>query len=125
VGAHCYKLLCYYRLSHQICTKVISDVPNPRNGRPNPCESIEVISKSDQCLETGFGRAPQSPPNRMETSKGSLHLQVQTTIRSLLDIQVLDIQCIVFDELAPRFDILTHQRGEDMLGLGNIFKLDL
>src|ERR1700746_3510715 len=40
-----------------------------------------------------------------------------------LDVQVLHIQRLPFDELAPRFDVFAHQRGEDGLALGNIFEL--
>ena len=42
-----------------------------------------------------------------------------------LNIQVLDVQRVVFDELAPRFHILTHQRGENGLTLGEVFQLHL
>src|SRR6202012_2997602 len=42
-----------------------------------------------------------------------------------LDIQVFHIQRIVFDELAPRFDILAHKRGKDGFRLGNILELNL
>src|ERR1700741_3798947 len=45
------------------------------------------------------------------------------TIAFVLDIQVLYVERIVFDELAPCLDVFAHQRGEDSLGFGNIFKL--
>src|SRR5215472_745787 len=34
-----------------------------------------------------------------------------------LDVQVLHIQSVLFDELAPCFNVLAHQRGEDRLAL--------
>jgi len=40
-----------------------------------------------------------------------------------LDVQVLHIQRVFHDELTPRLDILAHERGEDILGLGYIFEL--
>jgi hypothetical protein len=47
---------------------------------------------------------------------------IQTT---RLDIEVLHVECVVFDELAACFDILAHQGREDRLGLRDIFELDL
>src|SRR5258708_24427363 len=44
-------------------------------------------------------------------------------LRTQLNIQVLHIQRILFDKLPPRLDVLTHQRGEDGLALGNVFRL--
>ena len=38
------------------------------------------------------------------------------------DIQILHIQRVLFDELPPRLYVLAHQRGEDGLALGNVFK---
>jgi hypothetical protein len=42
---------------------------------------------------------------------------------SRLDVQVLHIQRVVFNELAPGFDVLSHQRGEDGLAFGDILQL--
>ena len=42
-----------------------------------------------------------------------------------LNVEVLHIQGIVFDELAPRLDVLAHQGSEDGLGFGDVFELDL
>src|ERR1700722_4770725 len=41
-----------------------------------------------------------------------------------LDVQVLHIQCIVFDEFTPCLDIFAHQGGEDRLRLCNVLKFD-
>ena len=35
------------------------------------------------------------------------------TCRTSLDVQVLYVQSILFDELTPRFHILAHERAED------------
>ncbi len=40
-----------------------------------------------------------------------------------LDVEVLHVQRILFDELAPGFHILTHQRGEDRFRLRQVFEL--
>ena len=40
-----------------------------------------------------------------------------------LNIQVLYIQRVFFDELPAGFDVFAHQRGEDGLALGYVLKL--
>ena len=40
-----------------------------------------------------------------------------------LDIQVLHVQRVVFDELAAGFNVFAHQRGEDGFALGDVFEL--
>src|ERR1700722_19708793 len=42
-----------------------------------------------------------------------------------LDIQVLYVERVVFDELSARFHVFDHQRGEDGLALGDVFQPDL
>lgn len=42
----------------------------------------------------------------------------------VLDVQVLHIQRIVFDELPPLFYVFTHQRGEDFVGFDDVFEPD-
>ena len=42
-----------------------------------------------------------------------------------LDVQILYIQRVLFDELPAAFDIFTHQRGEDLFGRGDILELHL
>jgi hypothetical protein len=39
-----------------------------------------------------------------------------------LDIQVLHIERVFFDELPAGFDVFAHQRGEDGLALGDVFE---
>ena len=41
-----------------------------------------------------------------------------------LNIQVLHIQRILFDEFAAGFDVFSHQCRKNGLGFGNIFELD-
>ena len=38
--------------------------------------------------------------------------------RACLDVQVLHVERVVLDELAPRLDLVAHQRGEHQVGLG-------
>lgn len=48
-----------------------------------------------------------------------------TSGSNALDIQVLHIQRVLFDKLPAALDILTHQRGEDLFGRGDILKPNL
>ena len=41
-----------------------------------------------------------------------------------LDVEILHVEGVVFDKFAARFDVLAHERGEDGLGFGDVFKLD-
>src|SRR5262249_15296979 len=52
------------------------------------------------------------------------HSRLFRSISSLnLDIQVLHIERIVFNELAPRLNVFTHERGEDRFCFGDVFEL--
>ena len=42
-------------------------------------------------------------------------------LEARLDIQVLYVQRVLFDELAPGFHVLAHQSAEDGLGFGDVF----
>ena len=42
-----------------------------------------------------------------------------------LHIQVLHVQGILLDELAPHLDVIAHQRGENLLGLGSVIQAHL
>ena len=50
-------------------------------------------------------------------------IQGRSVAKELLDVQVLHIQRVLFDELAARFHVLAHQGGEDGFALGDVFKL--
>ncbi len=56
-----------------------------------------------------------------------VQLQLCVSLHSAgeLDIQVLHIQRILFDEPAPALDILAHQRREDLLATRDILELHL
>jgi hypothetical protein len=41
-----------------------------------------------------------------------------------LDVEVTNVECVLFDELAAGFDVFAHQCGEDALALGNVFEFD-
>src|ERR1017187_1131840 len=42
-----------------------------------------------------------------------------------LDIQILHVERVVFDEFSTRFHVFAHQRGEDSFALGYVFQSDL
>ena len=42
-----------------------------------------------------------------------------------LDIEIDDVEGVVFDELAAILDVFTHQCGEDFFGFNDVFKLYL
>src|SRR5262249_211014 len=60
----------------------------------------------------------EKPPSRERGDMGLLFLAARLApIReNKLDVQILHIQRILFDELAPRLNVFAHQRGEDVLG---------
>ena len=41
-----------------------------------------------------------------------------------LDVQILYVEGVFFDEFAARFDVFAHERGEDGFGFGDVFELD-
>src|SRR5271165_5612122 len=43
--------------------------------------------------------------------------------KSCLDIQVLHVESIVFDELAARLDVFAHERGEDVFSFSKVLEL--
>src|SRR6478736_1424409 len=45
--------------------------------------------------------------------------------RSALDVKILDVERIVFDELPARLDLIAHQRGEHQVRFRVIFGLHL
>jgi len=42
-------------------------------------------------------------------------------IKFALDVEVLDVEGVVFNEFAAGFNVFAHERGEDGFGFGNIF----
>ena len=49
----------------------------------------------------------------------------QPTKETGLDVEVLYVEGVVFDELAALLDVFAHQGGEDLLCFDEIFELDL
>ena len=49
---------------------------------------------------------------------------VKETPQDMLDVEVLDVEGVVFNKFAAGFDVFAHQRGEDGFGFGDVFKLD-
>jgi hypothetical protein len=58
-------------------------------------------------------RARVPAPHKLEGLVGNIR-------PTRLDIQVLYIQRVLFDELAAGFDVFAHQRGEDGFAGGNV-----
>jgi hypothetical protein len=46
------------------------------------------------------------------------------TCRAALDVEVLDVEGVVFNELAAIFNVFTHQCGEDFIGFDSVLELD-
>ena len=44
---------------------------------------------------------------------------------ALLDVEVLNIEGVVFDEFASGFDLVAHEDGEDAVGFDGVFDADL
>jgi hypothetical protein len=42
-----------------------------------------------------------------------------------LNVQILHIECVVFDELAARLNAIAHQYREESVGLDRVFDLHL
>ena len=68
--------------------------------------------------ETMAASAQESFPCRI------IEMKVKTEYRFTepLNIQVLHIERVFFDELAASFDVFAHQRSEDGFTLGNVFE---
>lgn len=49
----------------------------------------------------------------------------EMTLPRKLNVEVLYVERVVFNKFAARFDVFSHQRGEDLLGLSQVFQLDL
>lgn len=96
-------------------------------GRDNECcgRSCEAATahESSPC-EFKHPNSPSYPSRLNAGVLGEIAWLIQVR-HDVLDVEVLHVQRIVFDELAPRFHIFSHQRGENGLGLGNVFELDL
>src|SRR5262245_27237105 len=51
----------------------------------------------------------------------ALRLGVFALGKRISNVKVANIERIVFDEFPPRFDLITHQRREHLIGFGMIF----
>src|SRR5215472_1008288 len=54
-----------------------------------------------------------------------LHPGADGAARFTSDVQVLHAERVLLDEAAPRFDLVTHQRGEDLVCLVGVLDADL
>src|SRR6476620_7691986 len=63
---------------------------------------------------------------RLRTEPRATRLQsVVCRPRSVLDVKILDVQRIAFDELPARLDLIAHQRGEHQVRFRVVFGLHL
>ena len=53
----------------------------------------------------------------------SVYTTLQRPVGS--DVEVLDLECVFFDELAARFDIVPHEGREQVVGSDGILEADL
>ncbi len=98
-----------------------ADLPGSRPGLYYSAASRGVAETQE--LNTMKGR-PEGRPFDLLLIREDPRKSVATEFLDLhfLDIQVLHIQRIVFDELAPGFDVFAHQRAEDDFALGDVFE---
>ena len=68
-------------------------------------------------------RGPSRLRSRGSDALGTRHV-CSADVR-VSDVEIADVECVVFDELAPRLDLITHQRREHLIGLGVILGADL
>jgi hypothetical protein len=88
-----------------------------------PCSGQNLVqgrSRSRQGLECANGRKGRDYGRRVQRMSEA-DVDVRPYMAGL-DIQVLHIERVFFDELPAGFDVFAHQRGEDGLALSNVFK---
>jgi hypothetical protein len=65
------------------------------------------------------------PVGRLHVGIAFLHAEVNSFVTSVeLDVQVLHIERVLFDEFAAGFDVFAHHSGEYFLTLSDVFELD-
>ncbi len=94
---------------------VWSGRPRPRKGAVRDVASYVSTFCSSWFSTTVFGNEKKA--RSAWTGKGA------RPYTSKLDVQILHIQRIIFDELASRLDVFAHERSKDGFALGNIFEL--
>jgi hypothetical protein len=100
--------------------------PLRASGRPNPpfllqSEPSLALEKEEPSLaleRSKVASALFSLATRHSPQKGTAH-------RPGSDIEVLDLEGMLFDELAARLDIVTHEGGKQVISGGGVLKPDL
>jgi hypothetical protein len=86
-----------------------------------PLSAVNILSEHLQASSIVVARHLHH--RLRESPAATVRHQMHGPGKEFLDIQILHIQRILFDKLAPRFHILTHQRGKDGFALSDIFQL--
>lgn len=101
---------------------MMTDGPNPT---PIPCfPSIPALSQAEGWSDSLGGLCP-GKGRGVAQAASYIGFPPGKSARPAngLDVQVLHIQGVVFDELSPRLDVLSHQSGKDRFALGDILEL--
>src|ERR1700687_709937 len=95
-------------------------------------KSLTATSAELRSALDGRGRpSPDDRNQRRRTGGSAPHLQSLTSLLTArrpalpLDVQILHVQRVVFDEFSAGFYVFAHQRSEDGLTLGYVFEADL
>ncbi len=81
------------------------------------------LRRSGPLLRPWSRRAVRLDPRNVTILCKASRVSTEAIPRS--DVEVFDLQRVLLDEIAPGFDIVSHQGGEQVVGGGNIFQLDL
>src|SRR5699024_6408233 len=69
--------------------------------------------------------SPQPAKRPAESNSAGLFAIGRRAPEARSDVEVRDVQRVFLDERSARFDLVTHQDGEDVLGLHHVFDADL
>jgi hypothetical protein len=81
------------------------------------CHSALIVWRFCRC-RAKFATAQSPQPWQCRPAQLIKH-------RRLLNVEIHDFERVVFDELAARFDIFAHQRGENILGSYRVLEFHL
>src|SRR5579885_3526455 len=102
-----------------------------RLSRSSTCASTRTSATSlrNTTLVSSWAEANRAP-RRQAMQSSRINTIIIERIRLLrgydrLNVQIPDIQRVIFNEFAPGFHVLAHQCREDRLRLGQIFEIDL
>lgn len=87
-----------------------------------PQESKVSGTVDDQCTIAGLKWRVGNKKGGDKIVPRPLQLLLPPPLQFSLDIQVLHVQGVLFDELAARFHVFAHQCGKDGFGFRDIFQ---